>query len=499
MQTLQQLLQIDGKHYPKIGALLTHPIPALCLDSRLVTPNCLFLATKGAEKDGREFIPEAIAKGASLILCETEQEDAHLTWRFIDNTPCIAYFRLSENLSRLASGFYHAPSAHLTLIGVTGTNGKTTISQLFAQWVGLLGGKSAVMGTMGNGFLGQLHTTKNTTPSPLAIQQQLAEYLHQGATHCAMEVSSHGLHQHRVDGLTFQGGIFTNLSRDHLDYHRTMENYANAKKRLFHDFDYPHKIINADDNVGQAWLRDFPEAVAVSCNPHYHPHHKKWLKATQVAFCSQGTKIYVDSSWGKGVLRSALIGQFNVANLLETCAMLLSLGYPMQALCDTAPYLQGVFGRMQTLNTDRSPTAIVDYAHTPDALQKALEASRLHCQGELWCVFGCGGDRDRGKRPLMGEIASRFADHLILTDDNPRTENPEQIMGDIKEGIPCHTPYLCIHNRKDAIEYALSHAKVGDIVLVAGKGHENYQIIGQKTVHFSDQEVIQQYQNKHYD
>ncbi len=496
MATLKHILGSENaKYFSKIEAYLDLDFHTICSDSREAHSGALFLAVKGQQVDGREFIDNAISQGATAVLFETDIPEQHLNLIFKNDTPCFAYYRLNQAVSTLGGNFYHHPAEKLTLVGVTGTNGKTTISQLLAQWANILGERSAVMGTIGNGLLNHLHTSKNTTGSPLQIQECLAQFVEEKASFCAMEVSSHGLDQYRVAGLPFKAAIFTNLSRDHLDYHHTMENYASAKRRLFSDFNCPHKIINADDEIGKAWLAQFDDAIAVSCQPNFVPCQMKWLHATAIQFNANGVDITFNSTWGHGVIKSALIGEFNVSNLLLTLATLLSLGYPLSQLCETASQLKGVCGRMEMLNNTGLATAIVDYAHTPDALEKALVAARLHCHGTLWCIFGCGGDRDRGKRPIMGQIASDLADQIILTDDNPRTEDAAQILLEIQEGMPTdHSHWQAIHDRKQAIEYALAHATPNDVILIAGKGHENYQIIGTQYLHFSDQEVVKNYQ-----
>lgn len=468
----------------------------MVLDSRAVTQGCLFVAIKGHQVDGRRYIAQAIEHGASAVLAEVDCASQHLSLSVQQNVPIIYFYQLQQQLSQLAGAFYQHPSTRLSLVGVTGTNGKTTIAQLLAQWTQLLRHKSAVMGTIGNGILGQVKAATNTTGSAVEIQSSLADFVQQGVDFAAIEVSSHGLAQHRVEALTFQVGIFTNLSRDHLDYHLTMENYAEAKKRLFSELQTRYQVINADDPIGEQWLAELPDAVAVSCNVAFHPTQKHWLQATKINFTQQGAKIEFSSSWGGSTLHSKLIGAFNVSNLLLVLATMLRLGYPLAQLCNSVDQLKGVCGRMEMLsspNPHAQGTAIVDYAHTPDALEKALQAARLHCQGTLYCVFGCGGDRDRGKRPLMAQIAEKFADKVIVTDDNPRTENPAQIMQDTLAGFEQPEAVQVIHSRKDAIETALQQMNPQDVLLIAGKGHESYQIIGTTKHHFSDQETVFNY------
>lgn len=472
----------------------------MTLDSRQVEQGDLFIALKGHQVDGRQFIGQAIEKGAKLILSEADegQTEEELDSKFAkfnaDRTACkvISVPQLSQKLSAIAGSFYADPSQQLTLVGITGTNGKTTTAQLLAQWRNLLGGKSAVMGTIGNGLYGHTQEAVNTTGSAVEIQQNLANFIEQGADFCAMEVSSHGLAQYRAEALEFDVAIFTNLSRDHLDYHNTMEEYAAAKFRLFSELNSKQQVINADDETGREWLAKLPNAVVVSAQPNLVIEQKQWVQAKKVNYTLQGATIEFASSWGEGKLESRLIGAFNVSNLLTALAGLLVLGYDLQKLLETAPLLNGVSGRMECLvsqeNQAEMPMVIVDYAHTPDALEKALEAARLHCEGELWCVFGCGGDRDRGKRPLMARIAEQNADKVIVTDDNPRTEDPDVIFSDIMQGFKKPNKVQQMHVRQYAIETAIAQAEPKDVVLIAGKGHEDYQIIGTKKYHFSDQE-----------
>lgn len=470
----------------------------MTLDSREVAKGDLFVALKGHSVDGRKFIGKAIEQGAALVLAEAEenmqavQKDENFANCTVLNVP-----NLSQMLSAIAGAFYGNPSEKLTLVGITGTNGKTTTAQLFAQWHNLLGGKSAVMGTIGNGLYGQVSEAVNTTGSAIEIQRNLANFVELGADFCAMEVSSHGLAQYRAEALQFDLALFSNLSRDHLDYHHTMEEYAAAKFRLFSELNTKAQVINADDEIGQQWLVKLPHAVAVSCDPNFQPSQKRWIKAVKVSYTLKGASIEFESSWGNGKLESRLIGAFNVANLLTAFAGLLVLGHDFSKLIETVSQLQGVSGRMECLisqsNSKEMPMVIVDYAHTPDALEKALQAARLHCEGDLWCVFGCGGDRDTGKRPLMASIAEQLADKVIVTDDNPRTEDPDVIFADILQGFHKPRAVQTMHIRQYAIEQAIEQAGPKDVVLIAGKGHEDYQIIGTEKLHFSDQETARRY------
>lgn len=471
-------------------------INRLVLDSRKVKNGDFFVAVKGHQIDATQFIGQAISAGAGAILAETDSPDAHLSVEYYQQIPLIYYYRLSADLSEIADKFYVSPSKKLTLVGVTGTNGKTTVSQLLAQWAQLLGHKAAVMGTIGNGLLGQIVEAENTTGSAIEIQSSLASFVNAGADFAAIEVSSHGLVQHRIEALNFNAAIFTNLSRDHLDYHGTMEEYAKAKKRFFFELQPELQILNADDPIGAQWLSELPNAVAVSCKADFQAHSKRYLNAVSVRFSGEGTQIDFVSSWGNGTLNSPLIGAFNVTNLLLAMATLLALGYPLHDLIHSVSTLKGVCGRMEVIQVTGKPTVIVDYAHTPDALEKALIAAREHCNGKLWCVFGCGGDRDTGKRPLMAKVAQQFADMIVVTKDNPRTEDPDKIEADIVAGFSDMNNVGLIPDRAQAIEFAIQAAFKNDLILIAGKGHENYQIIGHQILHFSDQETASYYLNQ---
>ncbi|WP_434358378.1 UDP-N-acetylmuramoyl-L-alanyl-D-glutamate--2,6-diaminopimelate ligase [Parasalinivibrio latis] len=466
-------------------------ITGMVLDNRKVRPGDLFVAVKGHQVDARRFIPDAVASGCAAVLATSDEQKPHGSCDDVSGVPVVYIDGLGQKLSAIANRFFAKPAEGMTLVGVTGTNGKTTISQLAAQWAELAGECSAVMGTTGNGLLGELKPALNTTGSALEIVETLAEVKAQGASFIAMEVSSHGLVQGRVADLSFDAGIFTNLSRDHLDYHGTMEAYGDAKQLLFTSHGCRHAIINADDSVGSAWLSAMPEAIAVSmAGEPAHPGSKLWL--TSCEYTAKGVSVEFDSSWGKGAFTAPLIGEFNVSNLLLSLATLLSLGYSMEVLLAAASGLHPVIGRMEVFQASDKPMVVVDYAHTPDALEKALHASRRHCDGELWCLFGCGGDRDTGKRPMMAAIAEKLADRPVLTDDNPRSEDPALIVADMVAGLAKPDDAVVIHDRAAACRFAIENGKAGDVILVAGKGHEDYQVLASGTVHYSDRETVQQ-------
>ncbi|MBL0474064.1 UDP-N-acetylmuramoyl-L-alanyl-D-glutamate--2,6-diaminopimelate ligase [Aeromonas veronii] len=456
------------------------------LDSRRVVPGSLFVAIRGHQVDGRRFIEQAVAQGATAVVFEEDGE-------FIPPStpvPCIGMRDLPAHLSALAGYFYDQPAQKLDLVGITGTNGKSTTALLVANWRTLLGGKAGVMGTIGNGLFGNLSEAENTTGSAVQVQANLAALQAQGADLVAMEVSSHGLVQHRVAALPFAAAVFTNLSRDHLDYHGTMEAYGAAKEQLLQLVDESNAVINRDDELGAKWLKKYPAAVAFSVDGPIEHHSGRQLTAQQLDFHQQGFRAQINSSWGNGVLSAPLLGRFNVSNVLAAMGVMLVLGYDFNELLATAPQLQPVTGRMECFGGGDTPLAVVDYAHTPDALEKALQALRVHCTGQLWCLVGCGGDRDRGKRPMMAAMAEQYADRVILTDDNPRTEEPARIMADMVAGLRDPAAVQVEHDRVNAIALAIGQASKQDIILVAGKGHEDYQIIGTDKRHYSDRETV---------
>lgn len=463
-------------------------VSELELDSRRVQPGTTFVAIVGHVVDGRDFIASAIEHGANAVLAQACNAKVHGTIEMVGDTPVVYLDALDKRLSEIAGQLYTYPE--MGLIGVTGTNGKTTITQLIAQWIELIGSKAAVMGTTGNGFLGDLQQAANTTGNAVEIQHTLASLADQKAKYTALEVSSHGLVQGRVQALSFAAGVFTNLSRDHLDYHGTMEDYASAKLTLFTQHQCEKAIINVDDEVGAAWARELTNAIAVSLTPT--SEYKNALWANRVAYAESGITIGFDGMFGTGELYAPLIGEFNAANLMLAFATLLSLGFSKQDLLATASRLQPVLGRMELFQAEKCAKVVVDYAHTPDALEKALQALRVHCEGQLWAIVGCGGDRDAGKRPMMAEIAERLGDRVVLTDDNPRSESPQRIVKDMLAGLSKPDDAVIEHDRFRALSYALENASAQDIILMAGKGHEDYQIRNGETIHYSDRESAMQ-------
>ncbi|NQZ49196.1 MAG: UDP-N-acetylmuramoyl-L-alanyl-D-glutamate--2,6-diaminopimelate ligase [Moritella sp.] len=464
-------------------------VNALIIDSRKVQAGDCFVAINGHALDGRRFISKALKSGATAVLKDADNQAEHGHIDYIDQRPIISFFGLNQALSALADNFYQSPSQQLKLIGVTGTNGKSTITQIIANWVTLLAGKAGVMGTIGNGLFAQLTQAENTTGSGLDVQAEIANQLQQGAELCAMEVSSHGLIQGRVNALDFDVALFTNLTRDHLDYHGDMDAYADAKKILFQG-SVKHKILNVDDAYGKMWAQQWPDAIQFSVQQDLSAQHGAFLYCNELSFDTGGFRCELKTSWGDGILQCGLIGEFNASNVVAACASLLALGYDLDDLLQVAPKLTAVCGRMELFKQAGQAACVVDYAHTPDALEKALQALRVHCEGKLWCIYGCGGDRDTGKRPLMAQVAEQFADIAVITDDNPRTESAAAIVTGMLSGLTKPDAAHVIHDRRRAIQWAMAQSSADDIILVAGKGHEDYQIIGVEKHHYSDRETI---------
>jgi UDP-N-acetylmuramoyl-L-alanyl-D-glutamate--2,6-diaminopimelate ligase len=468
------------------------------IDSRAASPGSLFLACRGRTHHGLEFAKQAVARGARAVLYETA--DARGVPDFGSEIFVAAVPDLSRHVGTIADRFFGSPSQAITVAGITGTNGKTTCAYLLAQALSFLGKPAAYAGTLGYGMPGALEPSEHTTSDAVTVHRRLDQLRAQGAGYVCMEVSSHALDQDRVAGVRFHTAVFTNLTRDHLDYHGTMESYAAAKALLFAWSTLVLRIINIDDAFGNK-LADRPSEarlVTTSRHPFLLPdvvpqaRTAEFVRAANVKAQSVGLVISIQSSWGDGELTVPLIGDFNVDNVLTVLAVLLAGDVPLAEAGRALARCKAPSGRMEIFGGGAQPLAIVDYAHTPDALGKALRAARNHCTGKLHVVFGCGGDRDAGKRPQMGAIAAELADEVIVTDDNPRTEDASRIVADIRAGIPANRAVQVEHDRKRAIELALSRASAGDVVLIAGKGHEEYQIVGTERRSFSDQAVLRE-------
>lgn len=469
-------------------AFLSEPFTNITADSRDVTTGSLFLAYPGVASDGRDYIEQAIASGAAGVLWESDACHAtQFEWQSHWQVKQLAVHGLKNLVSAIASKYYNAPSKQCRVVGVTGTNGKTTVSQWVAQCLDYLGQRCAVIGTLGNGFVNDLTTTVNTTPDAILIQRLIHDYVAQGAKVIAMEVSSHGLAQARVNDVAFDIAVLTNLSRDHLDYHKTMQAYADAKRKLFEMDGLKAAVLNIDDafgvSIAQAFIAKEKLILTYGFKDGMNASH---VKGYSLVFLAAGLAMKVDTPNGSGSLEASVLGEFNAYNLLAVLATLLSLDIALDDALDAIKQIKPVAGRMQQLGGMDAPLVVVDFAHTPDALEKVLISlkKQLNKEAKLYCVFGCGGDRDVGKRAQMGNIAQQYADMVMLTSDNPRSEPPEVIINAMTQDM--QLPYWIEVDRKKAIEQVLAHANVGDIVLIAGKGHEMYQEIAGVKYPFSD-------------
>jgi len=494
--------------------------------SRKSSAGDIFCAIIGHAQDGRQYIDKAISNGAKLVLSECENATDHggVNYAQVKNNQkgnnqvaVISFYQLNKNLFALASAYYQYPEKSMTMIGITGTNGKTSTSQLVGQLLTSCHKPCAIIGTNGAGMVDDLQPLENTTPSATDLVQLFSEFSHkkineQKVSHLAMEVSSHALEQGRVTGAIFDIAIFTNLSRDHLDYHGTMANYAAAKRQLFINNDKQVAILNGDDVQARFWLESWPENDSQA---QHHlsqqnlsqqklwlygrselvPNHPQFVSCNDIVHHGQGVDFTLKTHLGDIAIHSALLGDFNIDNLLAAITVMLVEGLSLTTVAEQVIKVKAIAGRMEAFNAknNQAPTAVVDYAHTPDALEKALIACRQHCHGNLFVVFGCGGDRDKGKRPLMAHAAQKYADCLVITNDNPRTEAPMSIIEDILAGLNEPQQATVIENRKQAVLETLAKAQQGDVVLLAGKGHENYTIFGQEKIAYDERQIVKDF------
>lgn len=463
----------------------------LKLDSRAVCASDVFFALAD-ESAMAAYIAQAEAQGAAAIVVDQEKK-----FSVSSAVPLIAVENLKASLGAIAHAFYGEPSQQCKVIGVTGTNGKTTCSHWLAQAWQQVSGDAAIIGTLGCGMIAQAYRdeTGMTTPDVLTVQHMLANFVQQGAQMVAMEVSSHALSQQRVDHVQFASAIFTNLTRDHLDYHGTMENYAAEKQKLFDMAALQFAVINADDAFGQQLIQRMQRAGKAVFGYALESKTSE-LGVERYEVTGQGIAASIRTPWGKGELHSRFPGGYNLLNALAVVATLCGHGMRLDAVLHAVAQLQAVPGRTQMVSAPNDDIlVVVDYAHTPDALQKILQALRPQTTEKLWCVFGCGGNRDAGKRPQMAQIAQSFADEVVVTSDNPRNEKSENIIADIVAGFSASADSLSQHrvivDRAEAIAYAVGNAARGDVVLLAGKGHENYQEVLGVRRHFSDVEQAQ--------
>lgn len=458
-------------------------ITGISYDSRAVKPGDLFVAIKGFEFDGHKYIPAAIEAGASAILCQ-EKPDAD-----------IAYALTSDSRLALALAgreFYGDPASEMTIVGVTGTNGKTTTTYLLKHLLeSKLDAKVGLIGTNGNMIGSEFLHSERTTPESLELQRLFREMADSGCTHVVMEVSSHSLCLDRVAGIHFDVGIFTNLTQDHLDFHGTMEEYAKAKAKLFRMC--TDGCFNADD----AWCETMTKDATCKIHSYAIDSHDTELYADDVKLSPSGIEFYAVSGNERVKTKLCIPGKFSVYNALCVMSAGLALGISLSDCADAVGSAKGVKGRMELVPTDGDYTIVIDYSHTPDALENALKALRINDEGRLVALFGCGGDRDRTKRPIMGAVAAKYADFVIVTSDNPRTEEPQSIIDEIVVGMSgSDTPYTVICDRPDAIRWAIDNHRPHDVILLAGKGHEDYQVVGHEKHHMDEREIVAEHIEK---
>ncbi|WP_341877162.1 UDP-N-acetylmuramoyl-L-alanyl-D-glutamate--2,6-diaminopimelate ligase [Defluviitalea saccharophila] len=453
-------------------------IDNIAYDSRQVNSNTLFICIEGFKVDGHNFALDAIKKGATALLVQKEINDipSHITVIRVGNT--------REKMPYIASAFYNHPVKHMKLIGVTGTNGKTTTTFLIGKILEQYNKKIGLIGTIENRIGGKAVEASRTTPESLDLQALFAQMLKEEVSHVVMEVSSHALDLNRVDACDFEIGVFTNLTLDHLDFHKTMENYRDAKAKLFRKCKYG--IINIDDPHGKEIIKQADCKVIT-----FGIENDADFKAYNIMMSSKGIEFSVTLEDQEIRFHLNTIGRFNIYNALGAIAAGYYLNIPIEVIKTALEDMEGVPGRVQRVESNRGFSVIVDYAHAPDGLENVLKTIKEFAEGRIITVFGCGGDRDRSKRPIMGEIAGKYSDFCIITSDNPRSEEPEDIIAEIEVGMQkTNCPYEKVVDRKEGIQRAIEAAKTKDIILIAGKGHETYQIIKDRVIHFDDVEVV---------
>ncbi|RDH81333.1 MAG: UDP-N-acetylmuramoyl-L-alanyl-D-glutamate--2,6-diaminopimelate ligase [endosymbiont of Galathealinum brachiosum] len=469
-------------------------VKGLALDSRKVEQGYVFVALEGQFDHGLAYAEAAISRGAVAVLCDAkfDQYCQQILSKLMSRAICVPVRDLQNKLGEMAGKFYGEPSEKIFVCGVTGTDGKTSVSHFIAQAMNQAYGSAAVVGTLGNGLINNLQESSHTTPDVISLHQMMSDFCLRGVEHVAMEVSSHGLDQKRSAGIDFDVAVLTNLSRDHLDYHGDVESYKQAKKKLFTESNEKALVLNIDDsfgaelyaerkNINPIWLYGLDEKRV--------KQSKLYVYATGIQNEMNGISFMLKSSEGASQVSIKLIGEFNVYNALACFCVLLENGINFNHAIKYIENLHTVPGRMELFVNENKPSVVIDYAHTPEALSQALINVRKHVAGKVICVFGCGGDRDTGKRPLMAQAAEKLSDLVIITNDNPRTESPEKIIDDIKQGIINELKLIVELDREKAIQHAIEMATSDDLVLIAGKGHELYQVIGNEKIAFSDRKI----------
>ena len=501
LQQLFSLFEVASKNIGAHGGVelsqFDQEISDICFDTRQVIPNSVYVAIQGVKSDGHDYIQQALDKGAVALVVEKAQKIPESFKGFVLVVP-----DARKMLDTLASRFYHFPSENLFCFGVTGTNGKTSITYLLEHFLNTYQKTMGVMGTVNHRVGDRVWSSEMTTPDPVTLQKRLREFIQEGALYCAMEVSSHALDQKRADSVHFNTVIFTNLTLDHLDYHKDMQNYFQAKQRLFTDLMWSSNkkplfaVVNADDAYG----RRLKLAEPVVGWTYGQSESDFQFKITEMTF--SGTTFELKTPIEVLTIRSPLAGVHNVYNVVACMAASLTAGLSLDQSQKALLTFKGIPGRLQKVLSDADKTVFVDYAHTPDALENTLKSlqkikQETRSQGQVITVFGCGGDRDKTKRPLMAAIAQKYSDFVFMTSDNPRTEDPEMILNDIEKGFQSEFKnYIRQSDRELAIALAIAQAKSGDVILIAGKGHEDYQILGTTKIHFSDYEVAEKYLNQ---
>ncbi len=485
------LVGLTGRNVPE-----DITVRGLSADSRSVQGGDLFLACCGMQVHGLEYLAQALAQGAAAVVYDPEGCEGNETLLADSPVPVFAVSDLSQQLGVIADRFYASPSSAMHVIGVTGTDGKTSVSHFIAQALSMPDAPAGLLGTLGYGVYGALDTPSHTTPDALRLQSEFAALKDRGVRQLAMEVSSHALHQYRCAGIHFHTAVLTQLSRDHLDYHGSLEAYAEAKRRLFLMPGLRCAVLNAGDSFGRELAQDLAEGVRViswQSQGNMTPPADEWLALRSVRALPAGIALQINSSFGEVEFESQLLGSFNADNLLAALGALLATGLTLDDAAQRLSKVTTVPGRMELFSMPGRPRVVVDYAHTPNALETVLQALRPHCTGELVCVFGAGGDRDPGKRPQMGAVAERCADRVIVTSDNPRHEAPLDIIAQIVAGMAQQERVSRIEDRGAAINQALATASEDDLVLVAGKGHETTRQIGDLKTEFSDRDYVRRW------
>jgi UDP-N-acetylmuramoyl-L-alanyl-D-glutamate--2,6-diaminopimelate ligase len=478
-------------------------VNALVQDHRKARSGNLFIAHQGYNTHGLLYAQEAVGKGVTVILWDGDLgfDNNHrdeILGSVSNKVLCLHCENLKYKVGPIASRYYEAPSLSLDVIGVTGTDGKTSVSHFLAQCLDAHDVHCGVLGTLGNGFINDLHPTGLTTVDALLVHKTLAEMQDAGARHVVMEVSSHGLDQGRVNGVAFTTAIFTNMGRDHLDYHGTFDKYAAAKKRLFYTPGLGAAVINLDDEFGMRLAKEVRDHVCVwgysmqQDISDYKDCADYFVNALEIRPFEYGFHMSVATPKGSGHFDVPLLGRFNVANSLAVLATLLVSHFTFEDAIKSLAKIRSVDGRVEIISEDNKPVVVVDYAHTEQGLSAICQLAREHFSGKVWCVFGCGGDRDRSKRPLMAKVAERYADRIIVTTDNPRHEDPQDIINEVMTGFASTESVEAVLDRRQAIDIAISNAQPGDVVLLAGKGHETSQIVGDVHIAFDDRRVARE-------